>query len=273
MDILKLRLDYEVVTPIILSWERGVEINAALRRALEQLGLKFALSDYVIAPPLTSQTDYLSGDPLSFGVTLFGSEASRFPALLTAALALEADGLGQGHLTLEEVWAVQPYRGAAERLFSAWQQLAVMPSLLIKAEEVAAYAEQLSSSRLWLHFITPFAPAERKRPPRDSTLLRMLVRELLARMEVLWKIGRYPFDDLALVRAARKVRVRSSATERSDEEDYLSALGWAVEGTMELRGELTPLRELLAWGELTHVGSGATFGSGRYEIIDLRSHT
>ena len=33
-------------------------------------------------------------------------------------------------------------------------------------------------------------------------------------------------------------------------------------------GDLAPFRELLAWGELIHVGKSAVKGNGYYKIVD-----
>jgi hypothetical protein len=241
---------------------------------------------YVVRPPLGETRRYAPGDALSFGVGLIGPAAHLFPYVFMAAQAIEQSGLGRrlaenggrrGALQIEAIAAVNPLSGAEQLLYARGSPQVQTPGLPIEAADVAAAAAALPRDRLTLQFRTPLRLTE-KRDGKTRLVHHFDVRPFFARLA--WRL-----DELAQAYGAgqaislyqelpaliAQVRVAGDQTRWVDVVSYSSRthgrtpIGGLV-GSVTLEGELAPLRELLVWGSLIHVGKNAVKGDGYYSI-------
>jgi len=240
---------------------------------------------YTVRPPLGARR-FAPGDPLSFGLTLIGQAATLFPYVFMAAQEIEQTGLGRrlganggrrGALQIDAITAVDPLTGAHQPLYTRGRTQVQAPGLPIDAAAIAAYAAALPVERLTLDFQTPLRLTE-KRDGETRLVHQFELRPFFARLT--WRLdelaqaygGGMPISDYQLLPAlVERVRVANDATRWIDVVSYSSRthdktpIGGLV-GSVTLEGELAPLRELLVWGSLIHVGKNAVKGDGWYSI-------
>jgi hypothetical protein len=250
-------------------------------RAEGETGGAQALRPYVLQPPPAAR-QYQPGDALAFRVSLFGPAAQLFPYVVLAAQELAEDGLGRrlqanggqrGTLRLESLSAINPLSGTRQVLFLRGSPQVQTPGLVVTADDVAAAAAALPNDQLTLTFHTPLRLIERGQLVQRFAL-RPFVQRLKERVDQLAQtygdglaLPRYDFADLLA-----PVQIASDSTRWLDVVSYSARQGrrlpiGGLVGTITLTGELAqPLRELLVWGALVHVGKNAVKGDGWYTL-------
>jgi hypothetical protein len=239
---------------------------------------------YVTRPPLRTGR-YAPGEQVRFGLALFGPAAELFPYLVLAAGTIEQQGLGRplranggrrGRLRLSAIEAVQPLTGERQALLLPGGRHVDIPALLVTPEDVRAYAAGLPAERLAVRLHTPLRLVE-KRAGASRLVKRFEPRPFFARLA--WRLdqlardtGALPISDHARLPALlERVAVARDTTRWVDVVSYSSRtrsrtpIGGLV-GSVMLAGDLAPLRELLTWGSLVHVGRNAVKGDGWYTL-------
>ena len=237
---------------------------------------------YVLRPPAAPARHYAPGAALSFGLALIGPVARLFPYLVMAAQAIEQSGLGRrmpanggrrGALQLAAITAVNPLAGTRQPLYQRDHAQVQSPGLPITAADVATYAAALPSDRLTLQFHTPLRLIEGDRLVKRFDP-RPFVQRLAWRLDqlaVAYGDGAPLGDRAALTMQLANLTLTDDQTSWVDVVSYSSRsrqrtpIGGLV-GQVTLAGDLAPLRELLVWGSLIHVGKNAVKGDGWYTI-------
>lgn len=230
---------------------------------------------FVIEPPRDGQGAYEAGMLLTVGLVLIGRAIDYLPHFIFGFEELGRSGLGRGRsrFRLEGVASVPAegrraplYDGRAQRLTSGPQGVPVID--LARVADVAP-------STVTLRFLSPTCLQHGGRmAPSGDFHFHVLMRNLLRRVNFLnyFHCGGDLMDNPGgLLAAAREVetveiRLRHVAWERySARQDQRVPMSGLV-GQVTYRGDLAPFWPWLVAGELVHVGSGATFGLGRYRI-------
>jgi hypothetical protein len=240
----------------------------------------------VVRPPAGGTRRYAPGEALAFGIGLIGPAALLFPYVFMAAQEIERSGLGRrlaanggrrGTLQIEAIAAVNPLTSARQPLYTRGAPQVRAPGLPVAPADVAAYAAALPAGRLALHFQTPLRLIE-KQAGQTRLVHRFDPRPFFARLA--WRLdelaraygGGQAISNYAdLPALVERVRVAEDRTRWIDVVSYSSRshqrtpIGGLV-GALVLEGDLAPLRELLVWGSLIHVGKNAVKGDGWYTI-------
>lgn len=237
---------------------------------------------YVMRPPREAQRLYPPGSPLHFEVALFGPAAALFPYVVMAASELEHGGLGlrqaelggrRGTLRVSTIRALDPLSGAQQTLFQAEQGFVQQPGLPIGAEQVRTFAATLPTDALTMHLHTPMRLIEQGRLLKRIAL-RPLLQRLMRRLDDLAQAygdGPLELDFRGLLAIAETVQVVEDRTRWVDvvsvsqRAGHRTPIGGLV-GSVTFAGTLEPLRELLTWGMLIHVGKNAVKGDGWYRL-------
>lgn len=235
---------------------------------------------YVTRPP--TGRAYAPGEELTFGLALFGGPAQLFPYVVMAAQELADGGIGRplsanggrrGRAAIACIDAVSPLSGERERLFSISNGQVRAPGLPIGPAEVAVAAASLSSDQLTLRFHTPLRLIEAKQLVKRFAP-RPFIQRLIERLNELGRAygdGALVPDHRPFVALAETVQVTRDATRWVDvvsasaRQGGRTPIGGLV-GSVTLTGDIAPLRELLAWGTLIHVGKNAVKGDGWYTL-------
>lgn len=231
---------------------------------------------FVLAPraPLSQILD--AGEPLTFSLILAGQAIWHFPYLLAAFRALGWRGLGRERVRagLSEATAILP--DTEIRLFDgrSGRFLGNQPTPVNAT--VWGEGETLEHDEICLRFLTPVRLKHDGKFLTERPPFHVLVRTLLRRVSSLSIFHggqRWDIDYRGWIERAEKVEIVNGKVGWRDRKRYSTRqkqvmnLG-GVTGVVTYRGELAPFLPLLRLGQLIHVGKGAVFGNGRYELID-----
>lgn len=249
----------------------------------EQKGSDQHPRPYVTRPPRHSTGVYAPGDTIEFGVALFGSAATFYPYIVMAVHELERIGLGmrqserggrRGLLRLSAITAENPLTGVRQTLYTAEGGAIREPALPIGPTEVRSYAATLPEDRLTLQFETPLRLIEQGRLLKRIAL-RPLIQRLMRRLDDLCNAygdGSLNLDFRGLLALADEVQVVEDHTRWIDvvsvshRHSRRTPIGGLI-GRVTFAGALGPLRELIVWGSLIHVGRNCVKGDGWYRIL------
>lgn len=244
----------------------------------------------------TSPRRFAPGDILRFRVTLIGRAIAFFPYLALATQLMELNGIGRplrenggrrGRFEVNSIELVNPFSEENQPLYQRGQAKVANPTLAITSEHVAQRAATLPADALTLHFLTPTRLVDRSQLVHHPSL-RVLCARLSERLDALTReYAPEPTEsaDLedartraqCLAERAARVTLSENATRWVDVASYSARqqrstpIGGLV-GHATYSGDLAPLRELLVWGELLHVGKNAVKGDGRYRIESPTRH-
>ncbi|HEX9442178.1 MAG TPA: CRISPR system precrRNA processing endoribonuclease RAMP protein Cas6, partial [Roseiflexaceae bacterium] len=184
-----------------------------------------------------------------------------------------SNGGRRGALQLAAIAAVDRLSGARQPLYQRDHAQVQTPGLPITAADVATYAAALPTDRLTLQFHTPLRLIE-----GDRLVKRFDPRPFVQRLS--WRLDQLAVaygdgaplgDRAALTTQLNQLTLADDQTSWVDVVSYSSRshqrtpIGGLV-GQVTLAGDLAPLRELLVWGSLIHVGKNAVKGDGWYTI-------
>ena len=234
------------------------------------------------------------GERFAFTVILVGSAIKRFPALILASRAMEQVGLGRplhanrgrrGRFIIEQIEATHPFTGTRATLFQEGEERVRAPELILTTADVAARASACSAKELRLRFLSPTRLTEAGKlvhTPEPGVLLRRMAERLDAltrayqtnsssTTEVVERTqtSHTPGPWYGIAHTA-SVYLASCQVEWLDTKSYSSRQQRSLPiggftGTATYCGQLSQaVRELLAWGELLHVGKNSMKGDGWY---------
>jgi CRISPR/Cas system endoribonuclease Cas6 (RAMP superfamily) len=233
---------------------------------------------FVLIPPLESYETYAPGDILTCHLVLAGDGIDYLPHFIVAMQQLGQMGVGRhrGRYTMSQVQILPPnapayeiYAGSADR-FQDLRAATTAADLLLPYDSV-------SPCHLTLEFVTPTRLKHQGRLVKQAPPFHVILRRLLDRIaEFSLFFHATPLDlDLKVwKRQSEAIRAANSQVRHHDWERYSHRQGTrmklgGVVGTAAYSGDLAPFLPLLALGEWLHVGKGATFGLGKYRIVDM----
>lgn len=242
---------------------------------------------FVVEPPggpEGNETLYDPGDRLHFGLVLVGRCVGYLPYFVATFRELGRTGIGprRAGFELERVSQAnlgQAQQGPAELIVyeggtvAGQVQATTLDEACLGARFLAERAAGLPSDRLTVRFVTMTRLTSDERlatRPDFGVLARALLRRVSA-LAYFHHGVRLDLDYQEMSRLAAEVRLVSDGTawvdwrRYSNRQDRLMEFGGLV-GTAAFEGDLGPFRELLTLGSFVHVGKGATFGLGRYEV-------
>jgi hypothetical protein len=239
---------------------------------------------YIILPPLDQARRYAPSETMSFGITLFGSIVELLPYLMLSVGSLEVAGLGKkmqgqrGTFRIQQIEAYHPFTAERQVIYKQGKPLVQASTVAVTATDVQARAEQLSAEKLSLTLLTPLRLRD-----QDQRVYRLTFRPLLQRimervmaLEEAYGSGEKLWSNeqrREWLERAEEVRCSEDTTHWEEVNSYSrrthqnSPIGGLM-GSITFVGDLAPFRELLIWGEVTHVGKNSVKGNGWYTIAN-----
>jgi hypothetical protein len=232
---------------------------------------------FVLVPPLEDYQLYQPGDLLTCDLVLIGDAIAYVLPFIDAMIELGRVGIGRdrGHYTVTQVQSLRPHAPAFEVYFGeegAWRK----PRPPITGAELVASWHGQTPTQITMAFLTPtrlkYQSHLLKRGPEFHVILRRLLDRLTA-LSLYYHETSLALDVRAWKHLAEQIRLVASRVTPYDWERYSNRqqthmkLGGLL-GTVTYAGELAPFLPLLALGEWLHVGKGATFGLGKYRIVE-----
>lgn len=230
---------------------------------------------FILDLSMHSRKLYLAGDYITFGVTLVGRANDYLPYFILAFDEMGQNGLGKGRgkFVLEAVQQVKPFN--SKYVFTAETGEVVKPDIY---NGLAVFDESKNKYKM-IHNLELYFKTPGRFINNGQLLERMtfeaLIRALLRR--ITW-MGRFhcgvdiELDYIDLIEKAKTVKVLKHELKWYDWERYSRRHHSKIKmgglaGKIVFGEGWTEFLWLLALGEILHVGKGATFGMGRYEIM------
>jgi CRISPR-associated endoribonuclease Cas6 len=246
---------------------------------------------FVLRPPLRTAASpdgitVPAGDRFTFELLLFGDAIRLFPYVALSSQIMELNGLGRplrvnagqrGRFIVREIAALTGVEDAPQSIYTHGDRSVQPLPSVATPDQIAARAALLPSDRIALRFLTPtrlVADGKLVHTPTPS----VLVSRLAERLDALEREYVPEFRDH--VGSGRWRAVADSANLALAEWDgtWVEAQSFSTRqkrslpmggfvGHAVFAGELPlSLRELLAWGEIIHVGKNAVKGDGWFTI-------
>jgi hypothetical protein len=232
---------------------------------------------FVIQSPHDLRTTIPPGEQLIFGLTLIGAGIKYLPLFVGVFYELGKAGLGhtRGQYRLLSVEAIFS-DGHMQSIYNAADQSIWGVDSTTHAEAVAARAAVFPADRITLNFLAPTRLKHQGKWMEQGPPFQAVIKVLLGRISSLsyFHCGeRFDTDFRSLIDGAAQVQTVQSDTHWEDwsrisrRQKQQVDMGGLV-GRVTYAGDLSDYLPFLALGELIHVGKGAVFGNGRYQIID-----
>lgn len=231
---------------------------------------------FVLEPPMENNTEYKAGEKLTFNLVLIGKAIGYLPYFIVAFRELGEMGLGRlrKKYLLAAIRAVHPVSGESRVVYHSGDQLVRNVNLALEYDVAGELSNRnRSTRRLGLEFQT-MARIKFEESFANRIEFHMLIRALLRRLSSLvyfhhgWELD---LDFTGLIERAERVRLVEEDARWVDWERYSSRqenkmnLGGVV-GRVLYEGDLDEFVPLLRLGEFVHVGKGAVFGMGKYQL-------
>ncbi len=224
---------------------------------------------YIIDPLPGDQTELAIGENFGFDLTLIGSVIDLLPILPRTFVRMGEMGIGKGRgrfklvdlqiLTPGNGYIPLPYLGRTERLRLA--------SLTVKEAD----------SEVTLHLENPLRLRENGNLVRTAPEFSFFVNRLANRLGLLAHFhcgASWPEPELTAFPVPEKVRIRTEKVQMVDWRRYsgtqdtkMNFDGLIGQITYEGAG-INDFMPLLTMGSYLHAGSTATFGLGKYNILN-----
>jgi hypothetical protein len=236
------------------------------------------------ASPANERLKFAAGEELRFRLTLMGRATHYLSYMIHTVSEMARRGLGveRAAFALRSV-AVLDGAGERETIYTAGDRRSLIPIDAVNclSDLVGARLQELErsgskpSDAVKLRFTTP----TRIRVEGDlqtSLSFELLIRNLLRRVSMLIAMHGQSALDLdykGLIARATRVSIGEASLNWHDWQRYSNRqetkmkLGGFI-GEIEYRGKaIAEFLPLIAAGEILHVGTGTSFGLGKYEIV------
>ena len=233
---------------------------------------------FVIEPPLDARGVYEPGASIAVGLVLIGRAIDYLPYFIHAFEQFGTDGLGpgRGRFRVDTVTSA-PLRGTVTQVYDRSQR-SFATGVVSPCVDSLPLAPAGHSTRITLRFLTPTRLVHHA-GNGTPVEFHVLTRNVLRRVNFLNHFhcgGELQSQALDLIVDAERIRSTDARLEWCEWSRYSARqhqrvpMGGFV-GQVTYSGDVAPLWPWLVFGEWVHVGKGATFGLGQYEIARLRS--
>lgn len=232
--------------------------------------------------PAEKKTSYLAKEKLVFGLTLFGSGIEHLPVFFRSLqhyFESSSKGSRMGAV-LQEARLENPFSGRSFPIFSRGEEepSGDLKEGIITGKQIEKWsAEQPHAERFSLRFQTPLLlTLEGEKLVRP--IFQVIIRELFRRVSLLYyQFHGYKELDInysKYMEDASKIEIVRDQTRFASWEQFPRRLfkHEGITGGAQYRGPFGAFIPLLKLAEYTNLGSGSTFGLGRFtfKIIHLQ---
>lgn len=232
---------------------------------------------FVLVPPLEKYQRYYPGDLLTCDLVLIGDAIAYLRHFIETMVQLGDVGIGrgQGRFDVTQVQALRPQAPASE-IYSGHEKTLHNVRPPITGEELVVPYQHATPHRITLAFLTPTRLKYHQHLLKDAPAFHIIMRRLLDRLaefSLFYHNTPLALDFQSWKSHSEQIRLVTSRVIAYDWERYSNRqrtrmkLGGIV-GTVTYEGYLAPFMPFLVLGEWLHVGKGATFGLGKYRIME-----
>jgi hypothetical protein len=252
--------------PYHLVFETAPPADAEALRTHEEIPRPF-----VIAPLDAGGCSHPPGSRVAFDLTLVGRAREHLACFVVTLREIDRIGRGRRRVVLRQIDAIHPLTETSDVVYVAEENLVRPREASITLAECEAVP--CPAGPVCVSFVTQtrlkYEGVFARRPD-----FQLLFRRLLGRLSSLARFhgeGALSVDFRGLIDAAGTVRLIRDDTRRTRWARYSARqdrrMEWeGVVGNAVYEGDLRAFWPYLVFGQWTHVGSGTTFGLGRYRL-------
>lgn len=230
---------------------------------------------FVIEPPLNSKREYYKEEELTFSLILIGKAIEYLPYFIFAFQELGKIGIGKGRrkYVLEKVESLSPTKKTT--VYHEKDKLLHDCYHIITINSFQEIYSHLAQNKIALKFITPTRIKYEERLT-ENLEFHILIRNLIRRISLLSYFHcdeEFKKEEIKLlIDKAKKIKIENKDLKWYDWERYSSRqdtimkLGGFTGDITYVGKDLKDFLPYILLGTYTHVGKGATFGLGKYEI-------
>ncbi len=234
---------------------------------------------FVIAPADSEELEsdsgrrlFRPGEEVAFELVLIGRAEEFFPHFVVALREVNRIGRGRQLVELRRIDALGSDSNQSRSVYTALENLVQGSAESITIEERSG---ALSDAPLTIHFLTQTRLKNEGRFVRTPEF-QILFRRLLGRLSSLSRFhcgAPLEVDFRELIDSAASIRLIHDDTRWTRWQRYSSRqdrrMQWeGIVGRATYQGDFAVFRKFLQFGQLVHVGHGATFGLGKYRIVE-----
>lgn len=210
------------------------------------------------------------GDEVSFELVLIGFAQEFFPYFVVALREVNRIGRGRQAVELRRIDALGARTDQSRAVYTNLENLVRGSADSIS---FAACSGTVPDSPLTIEFLTQTRLKHQGQFVRRPDF-QILLRRLLGRLSSLSRFHcstPLEVDFKGLIELAGSVRLKHDDTEWTRWQRYSSRqerrMEWeGIMGRATYEGDFNPFWKLLCFGQFVHVGHGATFGLGKYQV-------
>jgi len=226
---------------------------------------------FILEPPLEIKTDYEKGEDLNFSLVLTGKAIDYLPYFIYAFDEMGKNGIGRdrGRYDIEEVINHKADRLNGTVIYGREKKLLSPPGILSDGE----FHNNKEIDKITISFITP-ARIKYEEKFVNTLEFHIFMRNILRRISLLTYFhcnGKLDVDFKDIIEKAAGISVIKSDLQWLDWERYSNRqqsrmkMGGLI-GDITFTGDLKDFLPYITTGKYIHVGKGASFGLGKYEI-------
>jgi CRISPR-associated endoribonuclease Cas6 len=226
---------------------------------------------FVIEPPIDKKTWYEKDDELNFSIILIGKGIDYLPYFIYAFEQMGQNGIGKDRGGVQILEVINSGVGENNGVTVYGKDKKLISPVHILDENV--FEEEKDIKEITINFITPTRIKYEERLA-DRPEFHIFIRNILRRTGLLSYFHcntNVEIEFKEMIERAKEVKMEICNLQWEDWERYSSRqntkmkLGGFV-GSVKFKGDLKEFMPFILSGQYIHLGKGAGFGLGKYEV-------
>jgi hypothetical protein len=261
--------------PYHLIFETSPPPGAEALRTHEEIPRPFVISPGQSDAGLQMRRTFRPGDEVAFELVLIGRAQEFFPYFVVALREVDRLGRTRRAVELRRIGALERSETDSRTVYESMENLVHGSASGITLDDCEWCGLQPTTRELTIEFLTQTRLKHEGRFVRRPEF-QILFRRLLGRLSSLSRFhcgAPLEVNFREMIDNAASVRWTQDRTKWTKWERYSSRqdrrMEWeGIAGRATYEGDFTRFWKFLKFGELVHVGHGATFGLGKYRLLE-----
>lgn len=230
---------------------------------------------FIFDTDIDKNREFNKGEIFKFNITLIGKAVDILPYFIYSFRKMGETGIGKekSRFILKKTFSV--FENNERLVYQDIDKTFNNEPIEIKKDDIFD-SLKFNNNKIKIKYITPVR-VKYNGKYTENLDFHILIRNLLRRLSLISYFHldeKMNVDFKGIISDSEKVRIISSDLKWTDWTRYSNRqktkmkLGGVV-GEAIYEGRLEPFKEILKLGEFIHIGHGASFGNGKYEILNV----
>jgi CRISPR-associated endoribonuclease Cas6 len=260
--------------PYHIIFETSPPPGSEALRTHEEIPRPFVISPGQSDARPDIRRSFQPGDEVSFELVLIGRAQEFFPYFMVALREVDRLGRARRAVELRRIDALEGFGSGSRIVYESTENLVHGSASSITLDQCGEMPEPHGT--LTIEFLTQARLKHDGRFVRRRPEFQLLFRRLLGRLSSLSRFHcgvPMQVNFREMIDNAGSIHLTRDSTKWIKWERYSSRqdrrMEWeGIGGSASYEGDFAPFWKYLKFGEFVHVGHGATFGLGKYRILD-----